>query len=453
MLRRNLAVGFTLALGLPFLLASPNPAAAQDFGKLLERAAKETLREAIAPPGRPRNVPTAPGQPGAPAVPGAPAAPAGVTPSGSGSRLADAVLGTLGGGAQRRSETYPVKTADGWTLVAHRYRPATSPPPGSSPVILCHGLTYSAAFWDLDPSCSFAEYLAGQGFDVWAVSLRGSGLSQKWVWSVDDAPEALIGSALRRSTGGKLGGSTGYASVDPKYANWTMDDHIIHDVPAFVQLVRRQTGAAEVAWVGHSMGGIVALAHLARFQNPGIGKLVTVGSQMTMLDGQLPVQFMRELITTRQREVSGMLRGPELIAQSRTSVHNLFFNVRNVSQPVYDALGTWAMDLPSIGLMQQYLSMSERGELLDARKQYSYTRNLRNVTVPLLVTCGASDQFAPPQVQKEIVDRVGSTDKTLIIFGRAQGYAVDAGHNDALVGLNSRTQVFPVIARWLTGSR
>jgi len=48
------------------------------------------------------------------------------------------------------------------------------------PVILCHGLTYNALFWDLIPECSFAEYLSSQGFDVWAVSLRGSGLSQKW---------------------------------------------------------------------------------------------------------------------------------------------------------------------------------------------------------------------------------------------------------------------------------
>ena len=28
--------------------------------------------------------------------------------------------------------------------------------------------------------------------------------------------------------------------------------------------------------------------------------------------------------------------------------------------------------------------------------------------------------------------------------------AVDAGHDDALVGLNSRDQVYPIIARWLS---
>lgn len=287
MRRRNPGPLTALVAIVAALSATAGQARAQNFGKLLERAARETLREAIAPPPGARGVPAAPGGP-AVATP----APrnANVAPGG---RVADALLGTLtGGGAQRRSETYPIKTADGWTLVAHRYRPAATPPPGALPVILCHGLTYSASFWDLDPSCSLAEYLASQGFDVWAISLRGSGESQKWVWSLDAAPEALIGSALRKSTGGKFG-PTDYASVDPKYSNWTMDDHIAQDVPAFVSLVRRQTGAAQVSWVGHSMGGMVALAHLARFQNPGIGKVVTVGSQMTMPNGQVPLQFLR----------------------------------------------------------------------------------------------------------------------------------------------------------------
>ena len=153
------------------------------------------------------------------------------------------------------------------------------------PIILCHGLTYNAVFWDLDPSVSLAEYLSSQGYDVWAVSLRGCGLSQKWVWKLDEAPELVVGGAVRRLTGGKIA-PTGYATVDPKAANWTMDHHIAYDVPALVNLVRRQTGAPEVAWVGHSMGGIVAIACLARYENPGIGRLVTVGTQVTMPEGQ-----------------------------------------------------------------------------------------------------------------------------------------------------------------------
>jgi pimeloyl-ACP methyl ester carboxylesterase len=322
------------------------------------------------------------------------------------------------------------------------------------PVILCHGLTYNALFWDLIPECSFAEYLSSQGFDVWAVSLRGSGMSQKWIWRTDDLPSAFLGAAMRKLTHGKMPPS-GYASVDPKYANWNLDQHIAYDVPALVTLVRRHTRAAQVAWVGHSMGGIVALCHLERYGNPGIGRLVTVGSQVTMPKGRLPVEFCREMIDLRQKQLGGLitrqqLDAQEVVDQTQTGLYNLFFNVPNADPRVYQALsGGWATDIPAVDLMRQYSVLSTKGVLLDAKQQYNYAAHLDNIKVPIFISCGAQDQFAPPSVQRYLFNHVGSTDKTLVLFGQAHGLKVDAGHDDALVGLNSREQVYPIITRWL----
>ncbi len=398
----------TVGLVVPAVAFLPS-SRADDLGQLLERAVERRVREAFAPQNIQR---------------------AFVSPS-------------------RHGEPFAIRTADGWALVAHRYRPTGPPRPGAMPVILCHGLTYNALFWDLDPSCSLAEYLSAQGLDVWVVSLRGCGLSQKWVWKVEDTPAALVGIAMRRLTHGKLP-PTGFATIDPRYANWTLDHHITYDVPALVDLVRRRTGAPQVAWVGHSMGGIVALGHLARFGNPGIGRLVTVGSQVTMPPGRLPVEFCRETILSRQKQLAGQLNGKELIEQTRTGIHNLFFNVQNVDRTIYDALsGGWATDIPAIGLMEQYMVLATRGVLLDASQRYNYAQHLEKIKVPIFISCGAQDQFAPPAVQQYLFDHVGSAEKTLLFFGQAQGLAVDAGHDDALVGLNSRDQVYPAIARWL----
>ena len=389
----------------------------QDFGKMFEKAAKKAVKNALAPSGGP--------------VPGQPA-----------SGIAGAA----------RGEAVPLKTQDGWTLVMHHYSPTAAAKPGAMPVILCHGLTYNASFWDLDPACSFATYLAGQGHDVWSLDLRGSGMSQKWVWKLDEAPDMLIGSAIRKISKGKIA-PTGYASADPKYANWSLDHHIAYDVPAAVKFVRRHTKAPEVAWIGHSMGGIVALGHLARYPNPGIGKLVTVGSQVTMPNGQVPLQFLGEMMQTRQLELTGQLQGAQLVDATKTSVHNLFFNTQNVEPSIYEALSGPATDIPGMDLMKQYSVLGHRGELLDARQQYSYAQNLGNIKVPIFISCGAADSFAPPEAQQFLYDHVGSTDKTLVIFGKAQGYAVDAGHDDALVGQNSQAQVYPVIEKWLSGTR
>ena len=146
------SIGSALLAGallvLPIVLVSSSRA--DDFGRFLERAAGNTLRQALEPQEPNRAATTAPGT-----VPA--------------------------GGDAEHGEPVAVRTADGWTLVAHHYKPTPAPRVGAMPVILCHGLTYNALFWDLVPEYSFAEYLAAQGFDVWAVSLRGGGLSQKWV--------------------------------------------------------------------------------------------------------------------------------------------------------------------------------------------------------------------------------------------------------------------------------
>ena len=96
-------------------------------------------------------------------------------------------------------------------------------------------------------------------------------------------------------------------------------------------------------------------------------------------------------------------------------------------------------------------TLANKGVLLDAKGQYNYARMIGYVKVPIFIACGARDSFAPPVVQRYIYDHVGSTDKTLYIFGRERGQSVDCGHDDALVGLNSKAQTYPVIARWLAG--
>ncbi|WP_435010717.1 alpha/beta hydrolase [Tundrisphaera lichenicola] len=406
-----------------------------DFGDLFKRAAKDVIRKSVAPvvgdvpENRPRNR----------ARPGAP--------------IQNPIANLLAPTTQSTApEPYPVQTADGWTLVATRYRPTVAPRPGASPIILCHGLTYNAMFWNLDPSCSPATALAGMGFDVWAVDLRGSGQSMKWVWKLDDAPTMLFGEALRRVSNGKLA-PTGYATVDPKAANWTMDQHIVHDVPALVRLVRQQTGAADVTWFGHSMGGIVALAHLARYQNPGIGRVVAIGSQLTMPQGQVMMEFATEMLATREGQLAGQITGRQIAEQSKTSVDNLFFNRSNALPAVYDALSGWAKDVPSVGLLKQYMAMAQQGELISTGGAFNYTRNAQNITVPILLGCGAVDSFAPPTVQQYLYNHVGSTDKSLMIIGRQSGFSADAGHDDALVGLNSKAEVYPRIARWIVGIR
>ncbi|MGL5094591.1 MAG: alpha/beta hydrolase, partial [Planctomycetia bacterium] len=423
--RRWSAVNATLGAALATLApASSTPATAQgleDVGRgLLRKAANRFTAplERGGPQAAPRPAPPQPA-PGAPAPnfsqPGAVA------------------------GDQVNIAPFMTQTADGWKLVARRYWQPGATVAGRLPVILCHGFTYNANFFDLDPNNSLARHLAQRGFDVWVVNLRGAGQSHKWAFSTQGGGEAVVGrifSQLDRSIP-----ESGYVSIDPKFYKWDLDDYVDHDVPALVALVRQHTGARRVSWLGHSMGGNVALAYLAKNgQDPQIGRLAVVGSQATMPDNQLMMQYLIEMLTSRQAQFTGQ---PFDSSQAMATFNRLFFNDANVDQNAVNALTTYGFDAPSVGLVQQYMALDKSGKLTTADKKFDYSANLKKIVCPVLICGGAVDQIAPPVVQNYLYENVGSTDKTMLVLGRQAGLSVDYGHNDSLIGLYAQREVFP----------
>src|SRR5690606_2766822 len=120
------------------------------------------------------------------------------------------------------------------------------------PVILCHGAFSRFHIYDWGSGAGLAPHLARQGRRVFAIDLRGRGDSYA------RAPHRRVGQLLSKG--------------------WTIDDLLRHDVPAAVQFVTQLTRSSQVDWVGHSMGGMLILAHLNRSADPSVRRVVTVGS-------------------------------------------------------------------------------------------------------------------------------------------------------------------------------
>ena len=94
-------------------------------------------------------------------------------------------------------EIHRVPTDDGAEIVLTRYAH-----PGAVAVVLCHGISSNARFWDLAPERSLAIDLHDRGYDVWNLDLRGHGLAE-------------------RTGKGRL-----------QRPGWTVDDYAKHDLPA-----------------------------------------------------------------------------------------------------------------------------------------------------------------------------------------------------------------------------
>ena len=113
---------------------------------------------------------------------------------------------------------------DGWEIAVHARRAPQRR--FEEPVLLCHGLAANRFTFDFTPPYSVAHYLAEAGFDCFSVEWRGTGHSRK-------------------------------PPPGRRYTDFTVDDHILQDAPALLELALRETGARQAFWLGHSLGGLV----------------------------------------------------------------------------------------------------------------------------------------------------------------------------------------------------
>ncbi len=139
-------------------------------------------------------------------------------------------------------------TNDGWRIALHRY--AAQGARRRHAVICCHGLGANRVGFDVTPDVSLARHLAAQGYEVFALELRGHGAS--------DRPS--------RGSGRSFG--------------WAFDDYLFRDVPAAIAHVARLSGRDAVHWIGHSMGGLLLYAHLASGGSAAIRSGIAVGSSL-----------------------------------------------------------------------------------------------------------------------------------------------------------------------------
>lgn len=309
------------------------------------------------------------------------------------------------------------RTADGWSLAVW-HRPAEVRR-FREPVVLCHGLGNNHRLFEFLPQASLARALSRLGFEVFSVDLRGVGQSRP----PHEGPHEA-----------------------------TVDDLIVFDVPAVVQAVLRDAGAERLFWVGHSMGGMVALAGLPGLA-PHVAGLCTIGTPIFFERrslflhalrlgglagpwGQVPVQWPAELAAP----FAGVSQPP----LARISIH-----FENVTRPALRALMASVMAPIFTGVFRQLAGFIER-DVFESLRHEDYRARVQAAPYPLLVMGGTADQIAPPTAQERLHALAAGPDKTLVLLGRAHGQAEDYGHGDLIVGTHAPAEVYPRVGEWLT---
>ncbi|EDW64196.1 lipase 3 isoform X1 [Drosophila virilis] len=124
------------------------------------------------------------------------------------------------------AENHTVTTDDGYVLTLHRI-----PRPGSTPVLLVHGLLDSSATWVMmGPNKGLGYLLYEQGYDVWMANVRGNTYSRKHIK---------------------------YTHLHAKYWDFTFHEMGVYDIPKTIDYVLNRTGFPQLHYIGHSQGTVV----------------------------------------------------------------------------------------------------------------------------------------------------------------------------------------------------
>lgn len=324
-----------------------------------------------------------------------------------------------GGGDEGNGILCFARTADGWDLALRRHHGGDR----FLPVILCPGYGCSGTFLDFDDRHSLARFLARRGMDAWVLDLRGRGQS--------------------RPVGGNVP------------SHWTFDDLVRYDVPAAIDFVRVRTGRSQVAWIGHSLGGMALYAFVGTtpIAREAIAVGVTLGSPV-LFPGTV-WRLLRRLGTAflslplpgnvPQREAVGLFWR----AFALSGLIRVGMNPANIDRQLARRALARSLHNVSFAKLRQLATWSAEQVFCSVDGAVDYRAGLRRFEAPILITAGSDDRLAGPESVHVAMEEVSSADKTFVEFGEAQGYSADYGHVDLILGRHAPSEVFSRIGDWL----
>ena len=304
-------------------------------------------------------------------------------------------------------ELITYRTEDGWEADIRHFKG------DGPPVLIVHGMGANHYNFDYHEDVSLSHYLQQSGWDVWIPELRGD-----------------------------PGARPPYKKARGEF---TFDD-LAHDLPFAVESVLEATGQEQLDWVGHSMGGMLLYTALSNYPDK-IRSGVAICSPSTF-DHPLPIH--KSLAKTGWA-VRGRGRLPARALAKMTAPlgrANVLFariaNTKNLDWGLAKGLARHALiDLPR-PMAAQAVQWMREGEFVSTE---GVPWIVPGNDTPLLVFGAIDDKVAPEPDVASTCQFFG--DCTYVRLAKDNGFAVDYGHVDPVVGKSAPTDVYPHIKQFL----
>lgn len=309
---------------------------------------------------------------------------------------------------------------DGWELAIHVRRAAVRR--FEEPVLLCHGLSANRFTFDFAPPYSVAHYLADAGFDCFSVEWRGTGHS-------------------RRPPPGR------------RYTDFTVDDHILQDGPALLELALAETGAKRAFWLGHSLGALVGFGVAQGPHGSKLAGLLALGAPVFLHSGPL----MRSLVSigvraawpARLRQEWMSATFAPFLGYVTLPLSDLLVNPAHIPPAIQRQVYANMMSSMSRKVLLQFRDWIEHDTFRSYDGTVDWRAGISRLTLPMLIMGGSSDRLATAENVRKQYELLTSPDRTLHVFGRDRGDKMDYGHGDLIFGTGAPVEVYPLIRSWL----
>jgi pimeloyl-ACP methyl ester carboxylesterase len=295
------------------------------------------------------------------------------------------------------------------------------------PILLIHGYAQNNLSWH-GKSGGIAPELSKRGFHVFAVDLRGSGLSR-----------------LKKI----------------RY-DYTFEDFVFKDIDTAVSFIKARTLSPKVILGGHSLGGICSYAYTS-WKQENVFAVITFGSPVFFGKGVLAMQFFGKIAGFGRkiplshliyffwpREVAmkvlgffGLFGVPLMRYSQILKIAPLYPSYTRNFESLYDFWEKLVLgfEFSSSRLLVQLLLWVHDGKITSYDGTINFTEEFKKIKVQIFAIAGKLDKLAPPESVKPILDIVSSEKKFYKEY--------DAGHLDLIEGKLAKTQIVDDIEDFL----
>lgn len=308
------------------------------------------------------------------------------------------------------AERLTATTRDGQQLALWRVR-ASGHARGA--VLLLHGLGANrfAFHW---PGRSIAEFFASEGFDSYVGELRGAGESA------------------------------------PGLSTWDFHDYLEQDVPALLERVRQVSGHDRVHFVGHSMGGILAMCHGITTGGDELLSATALGSALDFgigVSGFGPIKHVRPILERMNSVPWGvaMQALSPLLCRVSDPLAGFNFHPGNAEAAMVRAVYANVFGPIPTALLGSLSTALEPGGL-KSRAGDSFQARASSLKTPLLMIAASDDRQCPLEALEATA---AATRARVLRFGSRHGHRAEYGHFDLLLGRHAPEEVWPEVLQWL----